>query len=76
MELILKFSWGWNFDRNAWGSCFWPTFCLGSLGKAILATILLGDLLGADLVGSVTQGCSYHTFLPYFCDVFRFDGKA
>ena len=52
-----KVAWDEFFDRNDWGSCFWPTFCLGSLVKAILVTILLGDLLGPDLVGSVTQGC-------------------
>jgi hypothetical protein len=56
----VEFPWGLGVNF-AWvtmlGEAVWPTFsCLRSLGKAILTTILLGDLLGADLVGSVTQG--------------------
>ena len=42
------------FEQVAWGCCFQDPICLGTL---ILATVLLGDLLGVGLLGAVIQGC-------------------
>ena len=38
---------------------------LGELGESILATFLLGDLLGVDLLGAVMKGCFID--LPISC---------
>ena len=43
------------FEWFAWGCGFQGLLCLGT---SILAPLLLGDLLGVDLLGSVRQGCS------------------
>ena len=43
------------FERVAWGDDFQGLFCLGT---SILAPLLLGDLLGVDLLGAVKQGCN------------------
>ena len=43
------------FEQFAWECCFQGPICLGTL---ILATFLLGDLLGVGLLGAVIQGCS------------------
>ena len=44
------------FERCAWGCGFQG---LVYLGTSISAPLLLGDLLGVDLLGSVRQGCSH-----------------
>ena len=57
------FAWGFDtfllgdefFERCAWGCGFQGLVCLGT---SISAPLLLGDLLGVDLLGSVRQGCS------------------
>ena len=41
------------FERFAWGRGFQGLVCLGTW---ISAPLLLGDLLGVDLLGSVRQG--------------------
>ena len=57
---------GYGFDF-AWGSIF-REYCLGldhislglnhvRLGRPISTTVLLGVLLGVDLLGAVRQGC-------------------
>ena len=56
------FAWGFHtfllgdefFERCAWGCGFQGLVCLGT---SISAPLLLGDLLGVDLLGSVRQGC-------------------
>ena len=56
------FAWGFDtfllgdefFERCAWGCGFQGLVCLGT---SISAPLLLGDLLGVDLLGSVRQGC-------------------
>ena len=56
------FAWGFDtfllgdefFERCAWGCGFQGLFCLGT---SISAPLLLGDLLGVDLLRSVRQGC-------------------
>ena len=42
------------FERVAWGGGFEGLICLGT---SILATFLLGVLLGVDLLGAVKEGC-------------------
>ena len=67
-DLIL-FCLGMNFlEWCAWGCGFQGLVCLGT---SILAPLLLGDLLGVDLLGSVRQGCREKSILEYslkFCD--------
>ena len=63
------FAWGFDtfllgdefFERCAWGCGFQGLVCLGT---SISAPLLLGDLLGVDLLGSVRQGCNelHHVF--------------
>ena len=56
------FAWGFDtfllgdefFEWCAWGCGFQGLVCLGT---SISAPLLLGDLLGVDLLGSVRQGC-------------------
>ena len=58
------FAWGFDtyllgdefLERCAWGCGFKGLVCLGT---SISAPLLLGDLLGVDLLGSVRQGCSH-----------------
>ena len=58
----LGFAWGFDlfclgmdfFERVAWGGDFQGLVCLGT---SISAPLLLGDLLGVDLLGAVRQGC-------------------
>ena len=58
----LGFAWGFDlfclgmdfFERVAWGGDFQGLVCLGT---SISAPLLLGDLLGVDLLGDVRQGC-------------------
>ena len=50
------------FERVAWGGDFQGLVCLGT---SILAPLLLGDLLGVDLLGAVRQGC----FLPIVIEI-------
>ena len=60
----MMFAWGFHlnllgdgfFERVAWGGDFQGLLCLGT---PILAPLLLGDLLGVDLLGAVIQGCSH-----------------
>ena len=42
------------FERIAWGVDFQDLVCMGT---SISAAVLLGDLLGMDLLGTVRQGC-------------------
>ena len=59
---FMMFAWGFHlnllgdgfFERVAWGGDFQGLLCLGT---PILAPLLLGDLLGVDLLGAVIQGC-------------------
>ena len=44
------------FEWFAWGCGFQGLVCLGTL---ISEPLLLGDLLGVDLLGSVRQGCVF-----------------
>ena len=44
------------FDWCAWGCGFQGLVCSGT---SISAPLLLGDLLGVDLLGSVRQGCMF-----------------
>ena len=56
------FAWGFDtfllgdefFEWCAWGCGFQGLVCLGT---SISAPLLLGDLLGVDLLGAVRQGC-------------------
>ena len=58
------------FERFAWGRGFQGLVCLGTW---ILAPLLLGDLLGVDLLGSVRQGYSTriknYFELGFFCRI-------
>ena len=45
------------FEWCAWGCGFQGLVCLGT---SISAPLLLGDLLGVDLLWSVRQGCFFH----------------
>ena len=44
-----------RFTMLAWGFGFQGLVCLGT---SISTPLLLGDLLGVDLLGSVRQGCA------------------
>ena len=59
---FMLFAWGFTlilleggfFERIAWGDGFLGLLCSGT---SILAPLLLGVLLGVDLLGAVKQGC-------------------
>ena len=46
-----------SLSRVVWVGDFQSLLCLGT---PILAPILLGDLLGVDLLGAVIQGCNIY----------------
>ena len=51
------------FEKIAWGSGFLGLLCLG---MSILAPLLLGVLLGVDLLGAVRQGCFHVALISCF----------